>query len=92
MGILGKHFCRGLAEFGAKVAVVDLDLDRCTTFAAELEHDYGTPAFGFACDVSDPASVTKLVEEVVDRFGAIHILHNNAASKSTRSRRIFYEH
>ena len=25
VGILGQRFCRGLAEFGAKVAVVDLD-------------------------------------------------------------------
>jgi NAD(P)-dependent dehydrogenase (short-subunit alcohol dehydrogenase family) len=82
VGILGQRFCRGLAEFGAQVAVVDLDLDRCTTFAGELERDYGTPALGVACDVSDPASVANTVEQVVKRFGAIHILHNNAASKS----------
>ena len=29
VGILGQRFCRGLAEFGAQVAVVDLDLERC---------------------------------------------------------------
>jgi NAD(P)-dependent dehydrogenase (short-subunit alcohol dehydrogenase family) len=82
VGILGQRFCRGLAEFGARVAVVDLELDRCAAFAAELEHDYGTSALGVACDVSDPASVADMVKQVVDRFGAIHILHNNAASKS----------
>jgi len=82
-GILGQRFCRGLAEFGAQVAVVDLDVDRCAAFAGELERDYGTPALGVACDVSDPASVANMVEQVVKRFGAIHILHNNAASKST---------
>ena len=26
VGILGQRFCRGLAEFGANVAVVDLDI------------------------------------------------------------------
>jgi NAD(P)-dependent dehydrogenase (short-subunit alcohol dehydrogenase family) len=82
VGILGQRFCRGLAEFGAGVAVVDLELGRCVAFAAELERDYGTPAFGVACDVSDPASVADMVKQVVDRFGAVHILHNNAASKS----------
>jgi NAD(P)-dependent dehydrogenase (short-subunit alcohol dehydrogenase family) len=82
VGILGQRFCRGLADFGAQVAVVDLDLDRCTVFAGELENDYGTPALGVACDVSDPASVANMVNEVVGRFGAIHVLHNNAASKS----------
>jgi NAD(P)-dependent dehydrogenase (short-subunit alcohol dehydrogenase family) len=82
VGILGQRFCRGLAEFGAQIAVVDLDSDRCTTFARELECDYGTPAFGLACDVSDTASVANMVDQVVDRFGAIHVLHNNAAWKS----------
>jgi NAD(P)-dependent dehydrogenase (short-subunit alcohol dehydrogenase family) len=82
VGILGQRFCRGLAEFGAQVAVVDLDLERCATFAGELERDYGVPALGIACDVADPASVTNMVEQAVKRFGAIHVLHNNAASKS----------
>src|ERR1035441_252758 len=80
VGILGQRFCRGLAEFGAQVAVVDLDTDRCTAFAAELERDYGTPSLGLACDVADPASVANMVDQVVKRFGAVHILHNNAAS------------
>jgi NAD(P)-dependent dehydrogenase (short-subunit alcohol dehydrogenase family) len=82
LGILGQRFCRGLAEFGAQVVAVDLVQDRCTAFAADLERDYGVPALGVACDVSDAASVADMVGQVVKHFGAIHILHNNAASKS----------
>jgi len=82
VGILGQRFCRGLAEFGAQVAVVDLELDRCAAFAEELERDYGTHALGVACDVSHPESVAGMVGQVVKRFGAIDVLHNNAASKS----------
>jgi NAD(P)-dependent dehydrogenase (short-subunit alcohol dehydrogenase family) len=82
VGILGQRFCRGLAEFGAQVAVVDLDEERCAAFAEELERDYGAASLGIGCDVADPASVTAMVEKVVAKFGAIHILHNNAASKS----------
>jgi NAD(P)-dependent dehydrogenase (short-subunit alcohol dehydrogenase family) len=82
VGILGQGFCRGLAEFGAQVAVVDLDQERCASFAGELQRDYGTEAMGVACDVSDPTSVASMVDQVVKRFGAIHVLHNNAASKS----------
>jgi NAD(P)-dependent dehydrogenase (short-subunit alcohol dehydrogenase family) len=82
VGILGQGFCRGLASFGAKLAVVDLDLARCTAFAAELQRDYGTGAVGIACDVADPASVARMLEQVLGHFGAIHVLHNNAASKS----------
>jgi len=82
VGILGQRFCRGLAEFGAQVVVVDLDMERCTTFAAGLERDYDRPALAVSCDVSDPAAVANMVGQVVQRFGAIHVLHNNAASKS----------
>ncbi len=83
VGILGQGFCRGLAEFGANIAVVDLDQNRCDQFSTELEQDYGVSAAGIACDVADPSSVAGMVEQVVSRFGAIHVLHNNAASKST---------
>jgi len=82
-GILGQRFCRGLAEFGAKVALVDLDFDRCASLAAEMEQEYGISAIGVACDVSNPDSVSEMIRIIVSRFGAIHILHNNAASKSS---------
>ena len=82
VGILGQRFCRGLAEFGANVAVVDLDEGACAGLAQELVTDYRVKAVGVACDVSDPRSVAKMVETVVLHLGAIHILHNNAASKS----------
>lgn len=81
-GFLGRHFSNGLAEFGANVAVVDLDLDRCCEEAKQLEEDHGIRAEGYRCDVSDPESVKKLTKEVSGKFGAIDILLNNAASKS----------
>jgi NAD(P)-dependent dehydrogenase (short-subunit alcohol dehydrogenase family) len=82
VGILGQHFCRGLAEFGANVAVVDLDEKRCEEFAGKLHADYGVLAAGISCDIADPKSVSEMVKRVIDQFGAINILHNNAASKS----------
>lgn len=82
VGILGKRFCAGLAEAGAKVAVVDLDAEATLGFAADLSESFGVDAAGFACDVSVPESVTRLVQDIVARFGAIHVLHNNAAGKS----------
>jgi NAD(P)-dependent dehydrogenase (short-subunit alcohol dehydrogenase family) len=82
VGILGQRFCHGLAEFGAHVCVVDLDENRCSAFAEELQQQYGNRALGIACDVSDPASVANMLSRALDGFGAVHILHNNAASKS----------
>lgn len=82
VGILGQRFSRGLAEFGANIAVVDLEEGRCADFAGELSHEYGVGCIGIGCDVSQPASVKEMVARVVERFGSVQILHNNAASKS----------
>ena len=83
VGILGQGFCKGLAEFGAQVVVVDLDQDRCNLFATELQEAYGNAAMGVSCNIADPTSVAAMVEKVVDRFGSVNVLHNNAASKSS---------
>ena len=89
LGILGRGFCRGLAEFGAHVAVVDLDGDACAGFAGELEQESGLQAVGVACDVADRESVQGMVAQVVKALGGVHILHNNAASKSASPEAFF---
>jgi NAD(P)-dependent dehydrogenase (short-subunit alcohol dehydrogenase family) len=81
-GILGRHFCAGLAEAGASVAVVDVNEDAATALAAELAERHGVRALGIRCDVSDPRSVREMVARTVEELGAIHVLHNNAAAKS----------
>lgn len=81
-GILGQHFCAGLAESGADVAVVDLQTENAQESAQVLAERYGVKALGYGCDVSDPASVQTMVANVVAAFGEINILHNNAAGKS----------
>jgi len=82
IGILGKHFCAGLAESGANIAVVDIDVDKAKELAKNLDKLYGVKAVGYGCDVSDPISVQVMVDAVLGTFGEINILHNNAASKS----------
>ena len=81
-GILGQHFCAGLAESGAHVAVVDLQAEKAQRSAQMLAESYGVKAFGYGCDISDPISVQGMVAKVVAEFGQINILHNNAAGKS----------
>lgn len=82
LGILGKHFCSGLAEFGANVVVVDLDEKACQIFADELTNRYKIKALGIGCNITETKEVEAMVQKVVDTFGKINILHNNAATKS----------
>ncbi|MCW6037899.1 SDR family oxidoreductase [Spirulina subsalsa FACHB-351] len=81
-GILGRHFCAGLAESGAKVVVVDIQEPKAKDLAQELSQRYKTKAIGIGCDVSQPESVNQMISAVLSEFGEIHILHNNAAAKS----------
>lgn len=82
-GILGKHFCSGLAEYGANVVVADLEEKTSQNFADELEDRYHVKTLGIGCDVTTPKEVEAMVQKVVEKFGEIHILHNNAAGKSS---------
>ncbi|MBC7952315.1 MAG: SDR family oxidoreductase [Rhodospirillaceae bacterium] len=82
-GILGSRFCAGIAEMGANVAVVDIAAEAATELAAKLASEHGVKAVGYACDISQPEQVTAAVAAIIAEFGAIDILLNNAASKSS---------
>jgi NAD(P)-dependent dehydrogenase (short-subunit alcohol dehydrogenase family) len=81
-GILGRHFCAGLAESGACVAIIDIDGKAARKLAEELTATYGVKVSGYSCDVSNVDSVKQIASQVVMDFGRVDILHNNAASKS----------
>jgi NAD(P)-dependent dehydrogenase (short-subunit alcohol dehydrogenase family) len=90
-GILGRGFCRALADYGANVALVDRKQEwadeAASAIADGLPKDRILPV---ACDVSNPESVAQMLGTVVERFGAVHVLHNNAATKSS-SLEAFFE-
>lgn len=81
-GILGRVFCACLAEMGARVAVCDLKEAEADQAAREISGEYQTPVLGIGCDVSDPSSVRGMMERVLKSFEEVHILFNNAATKT----------
>jgi citronellol/citronellal dehydrogenase len=83
---LGQYCALGFAREGAKVAVAartveerDARLPGTIYHTADLVTDAGGEALPVVCNVADPASITAMVREVVDRWGRIDILMNNAA-------------
>jgi len=77
VGLLGKEFCRTLAEAGAAVAVVDLNADAAKKIADELIAD-GFRAIGIATDITKPDSVHAMLASVLAAFGRLDILVNSA--------------
>jgi NAD(P)-dependent dehydrogenase (short-subunit alcohol dehydrogenase family) len=66
------------ARDGYRVVVADIDAANARAVAETIESS-GVPALAVEVDVADEASVAGLADAVRDRFGAAHILINNAA-------------
>jgi NAD(P)-dependent dehydrogenase (short-subunit alcohol dehydrogenase family) len=75
---LGKEMARALAEAGANVVVCSRDAAKVRAVAEELTASTGQTCEGYGCDVADEAQVASLVQQVLDEFGQIDVLINNA--------------
>ena len=75
---IGEAYARALADAGAVVAVADLDNESAHQVAKSIESAGGS-ALAVGVDVSDPSSVHAMADTVVERFGGIDLLVNNAA-------------
>ncbi len=76
---IGEAIAKTLAAEGAGVAVVDLDKGRGEKVADEINAVHQGCALPVVCDVSSGADVEKMVRTVVQKWGGVDILVNNAA-------------
>ncbi|MBW8466200.1 SDR family NAD(P)-dependent oxidoreductase, partial [Acidovorax sp.] len=76
---LGAECARSLARHGARVAVVDINLEGAQSVAAEIKAG-GGKALAIQTDLTSEEGVAAMVSAVLDHFGRIDVLHNNAAA------------
>jgi NAD(P)-dependent dehydrogenase (short-subunit alcohol dehydrogenase family) len=88
-GVLGKSFVKSFLEFNANVIMVDLDQDQLDILVNEFAVKEGQRIIGLACDITKEDAVVNLIKKVESDFGEIHVLHNNAASKSSDLKKFF---
>jgi len=74
---LGRAAAVGLATYGADLAVIDLDRERCLGTVKEIQ-DLGRRAEAYGCDVADSAAVCDTVRQIQRDFGRVEILVNIA--------------
>ena len=78
-GVLGGRICHALARAGTNVAATyGKGRDAADSVANELRAA-GVEAEAFHCDVTDPENVEMMVSQVLERFGRVDILVNDAA-------------
>jgi ketoreductase len=74
---IGKAIALGLAQNGARVAIMSRSRSHLDQSVALIDR-LGSPPLAFAGDVRDKADVQRAVATVVQKWGAVHILVNNA--------------
>ena len=75
---LGKAMAHALAEAGANVAAASRRLEDVQAVAQEVSAEHGTDCRGYACDVTQPAQIETFVAQVIEDYGRIDVLINNA--------------
>ncbi|XP_051754149.1 uncharacterized protein zgc:113054 isoform X1 [Ctenopharyngodon idella] len=74
---IGRAFAHALGEAGAKVAIIDMDKGKAENVAHELTLK-GILSMAVAADISKPDDVQKMIDDIVSKWGTIHIACNNA--------------
>ena len=76
---IGRDTALALSEAGAKVAVAARNEQKLATLVSEIVSVEGGQAFAVKMDVADAEQVKAGFKQVLDKFGRLDILVNNAA-------------
>jgi NAD(P)-dependent dehydrogenase (short-subunit alcohol dehydrogenase family) len=74
---IGRAVADQAVAAGMRVVLADIEQDPLQQAVADLT-EAGAEAIGVLTDVADRASVEALRDRALERFGAVHLVHNNA--------------
>ncbi len=87
---LGKAFCVGMADEGAKIIVADILAEEAQRTAEEIT-SRGGEATAVVCDITSEKNTQHMATEAIRAFGRIDILVNNAGALYGLTRKPFME-
>ncbi len=79
-GGLGVQMAKALANQGANIVPIARRKERLDEVAKEIHDTYGVETLPIRCDITDTESVESMVDQVMNKFGRIDILLNNAGT------------
>jgi len=80
---IGRAYCLGFGGAGARVVVADIDEPAATKVAKEVNTQTDAKSLSVKVDVANEASTQAMVKTILDQYGRIDILVNNAAIFAT---------
>lgn len=75
---IGKSLSTLFAQAGASLAVLARRKERIVDLANEIEQQYGTKCISIRCDIEREEDIIQAVQQVIDTYGKIDVLVNNA--------------
>lgn len=84
---IGETIANVLHENGARVVIASRNKEQSEQKSFELDRT-GNNTFGVECDVSNPASVHRMIDSVMRKFGALHLAVNNAGITGAHNKTI----
>lgn len=79
MGLLGRQHVLAILSEGGRVGLVDLNLDDMEDFIQKLSTEQQDRVLKIKCDISQENEVNKAAVLIMEKFGTVHGLVNNAA-------------
>tara|TARA_Y100000748_G_scaffold114088_1_gene95511 strand:+ start:366 stop:1193 length:828 start_codon:yes stop_codon:yes gene_type:complete len=79
-GLLGEKHAEAIACYGGTPVLIDLSEDKINKIVEQLNEKYNVNSMGYVVDVTDEEDVKKNVSEVIQKYGKIDGLINNAAN------------
>jgi NAD(P)-dependent dehydrogenase (short-subunit alcohol dehydrogenase family) len=79
-GLLGRKHAEAIACYGGVPILLDLSQQIVNELADELNNKYNVGSVGFAIDITDEKAVESNAKQLIEKFGKIDGLVNNAAN------------
>jgi NAD(P)-dependent dehydrogenase (short-subunit alcohol dehydrogenase family) len=79
-GLLGKQHAAAIAGAGGTVVLADISRDRVQEAAVDHAREFATPVLGVPVNITNASELCSMKEQILDEFGRIDILINNAAN------------
>lgn len=81
---IGKAIAMRLAQDGMNIVIVDINYEAAQSAADEIQKLHQKETLAVKCDVSKEEEVNAVIKQVIDRFGTVDVLVNNAGILSLK--------
>jgi len=79
-GLLGKKHAEAIAAFGGIPILLDLSNEKVEKIAIKINNKFSVQSSGYAVDITDEEQIKSNLEAIIERYGKIDGLINNAAN------------